>query len=512
MSTIKLAASLPQAVYSAKQLLDYEQQIAASQGIELFQLMSMAGQAVFDHIVKHHVDTKYLLILAGKGNNGGDGFIIAALALKAGYAVDLVLSCSPEQLKGDALQAYQEFKQLPIDNGNTYSITDFLAHDYSYHQNLVIIDSLFGIGFNGALPEGILPLVEQINQQTVPVISVDLPSGLNATTGAIENLAIKATETISFIAFKQGLLTGQAANAIGKLYLADLTIGEAFQQQVTSQYFIQGKANLPVMPVRYACVHKGDIGMVLAVGGGEGMPGAIRLASEASLRMGAGLVAVACHQNNQVMVFNGRPELMLAPTSAQKLTNSHQLTKAKVLLLGPGLGQDTWAQELFSLILQQPKRIVLDADGLNLLAQLPKVEQQAFKRDNWVLTPHPLEAARLLNISVKQVAADRFSAVKTIAQRFGGICLLKGAGTLISDGQQVWINTSGNPGMASGGMGDVLAGMIAACLLQFNSPLEAVRYACFIHGYTADKLVKKSGQLGLLAGDVVCRLFGAYYL
>ena len=226
------------------------------------------------------------------------------------------------------------------------------------------------------------------------------------------------------------------------------------------------------------------------------MPGAIRLASESALRTGASLVAVCCHQNNHAVVFNGRPELMIAPTEALPLENSHFYQKAKVMLCGPGLGKNNWAQALFDQALASQKPCVVDADALHLLAE------NSQRRENWVLTPHPGEAAALLNSSIAEVEQDRFAAVRNISQQYGGVCVLKGAGSLISDGESVWINTSGNSGMASGGMGDVLSGIIAALMMQLSDTKAAARLAVYLHGCAADIIAKRNGKIGMLASDL----------
>ncbi|MCW8831962.1 MAG: NAD(P)H-hydrate dehydratase, partial [Colwellia sp.] len=312
--------------------------------------------------------------------------------------------------------------------------------------------------------------------------------------------------TVTFIVYKQGLLTGQAADFVGHTVLAELSLGDDFQQQVFCQHIYQDQQPLvdgrfPLMKRRRTS-HKGDIGLILTIGGNVGMPGAIRLASEAALRGGAALVAVCCHQENQALVFQGRPELMLAPSEAQALAQSSAMEKAKVFLLGPGLGQQTWSQGLFNLVIKQCKSkkdqplMVLDADALTLLANTRHY------CENWVLTPHPKEAATLLNCSTKAIEEDRFKAVSEIAKKYGGICVLKGAGTLISDGERVVINSTGNAGMASGGMGDVLSGIIAAFILQAEDYFSAVCFAVYIHGAAGDIIADEYGQRGMLASDL----------
>jgi NAD(P)H-hydrate epimerase len=238
----------------------------------------------------------------------------------------------------------------------------------------------------------------------------------------------------------------------------------------------------------------------LTVGGCEKMPGAIRLASESALRCGAGLVAVSSHKNNQMHILNGRPELMLAPETSAVLANSAQLHKAKTYLIGPGLGQSDDAKQLVELICKtsqsQNKTTVIDADALLILS---KTNEQC---NHWVLTPHPKEAAALLHCDVASIEADRFLAVRTIAKQYGGICLLKGAGTLISDGEHVVINNSGNAGMASGGMGDVLSGIISALVMQSDNNFYSTCLAAYIHGAAADIIANNNGQRGLLASDL----------
>jgi len=271
------------------------------------------------------------------------------------------------------------------------------------------------------------------------------------------------------------------------LILADLLLEEAFTQQVTCHHYFQQDYPLydgtSCLTKRLNTSHKGTIGQVLAIGGSIGMPGAIRLASEAALRSGAGLVAVCCHQDNQALVFNGRPELMLAPSIAEELVNASALNKAKVLLLGPGLGQTEWSKSLFESVVgsfindNKKENMVIDADGLTLLAKTN------YFCNRWILT-------------------DRFYAVQAIAKKYGGICVLKGAGSLISDGHTVVINSSGNAGMASGGMGDVLSGIVAALVLQTENYFIATCLAVYIHGAAGDIIEAEQGQRGMLASDL----------
>lgn len=488
--------------YTAKQVLANESLVAKNQQLAMYVLMERAGKAAFEQLVHSWPNAQNILVIAGKGNNGGDGFILARLAHQAKLKVTVLLTGEPKDIKGDALTAYQAM--LDVDVSRVFS--DNLLTHISQFVGDVIIDALFGIGFYGTLNEPMQALVLQINQHKASVLSVDVPSGLCATTGSVsQETAVVSDVTITYIVYKQGLLTGQAANYVGTLVLAEIGLGSAFKDFLTTNVTYQSDSPLlseeAVLQKRLNTSHKGSIGQVLTVGGGKGMPGAIRLASEASLRCGAALVSVSCFQDNQTLVFNGRPELMMAPNTAEELECSAALKNAKVLLLGPGLGQTSWSKSLFDIIINEltnqiSKWLILDADGLTLLSK------KQHYCDRWVLTPHPKEAARLLGCDVATIEADRFNAVKSIAKQYGGICVLKGAGSLISDGTKVVINSTGNAGMASGGMGDVLSGVVAGLILQGKDYFLAVCSAVYIHGAAGDIIAKNNGQRGMLASDL----------
>jgi NAD(P)H-hydrate epimerase len=252
----------------------------------------------------------------------------------------------------------------------------------------------------------------------------------------------------------------------------------------------------PPLPSRSRIAHKGDCGRVLLVGGDEGYSGAIRLAGEAALRSGAGLVTVATRAVHAPFLNHGRPELMVraVETPAQLLP---LLAPADVCVIGPGLGQHPWGRALFEACLAADTPLVVDADGLNVLAQQPQ------QRADWVLTPHPGEAARLLGCDTATIAADRFAAVTALQQRYGGVWVLKGAGSLVADARGIAVSTTGNPGMASGGMGDVLAGMIGGLWGQGLSAAHATALAVYVHGEAADDLAQQLGERGLLASDLL---------
>ena len=490
-----MSTSLTHQAYKVNQLQRYEADAAQAIGINLFQLMQRAGTAVFQNIREFYPSARQILVVAGKGNNGGDGYIVAKLAHQAGMTVTVVVNATRSEIKGDALQALELLEQCSVQIFYATQSPQAIAAVTAFDGDL-LLDCIFGIGFRGQLASELIQLISAINDKNCLRVAVDVPSGLDADLGVVNSVAINADLTITFIAYKQGLLTGQAANYVGELQLETLGVNQTFANLASSSCFRQNFAHLPTLTKRQVASHKGSIGMVLAIGGESTFTGAICLASEAALRAGAALVSVCCHEQSRDVLLARRPELMVIANCAQALKASNALDKVKSIVLGPGLGRNVWSKALFDCAIEFTPSKVVDADALYFLAQQPR------KDNSWVLTPHPGEAAVLLGCSIAEIEADRFSAVKKIAHRYGGICVLKGAGTLISDGETIWINSTGNPGMASGGMGDVLSGIIAALILQTADLFQAARLGVYIHGRAADIIAKKHGEIGILASDL----------
>ena len=485
---IKTKCSLPYSLYPAQQIKQFEGQAAASVDRSLYDLMQCAGEACYQAFNMHFPDAQRVLILTGRGNNGGDGYVFATHAKRAGLSVQLCHMGDPSQLTGDAKLAKQNWL---AEKG---TIEDIEQIDFAIAD--VIVDALLGTGLSGPLRVDYQRLICKINQSDKPVLSVDVPSGLNADNGTISDVAVKAVATITFVGLKQGLFTGRAAEYCGQIYFSGLGITDQFALLAKSDVTRVAYQQLSrLLAPRNRVSHKGSFGRSLLIGGNIGMPGAIRLASEACLRSGSGLVKVLTRSENQDVVMAGRPELMLAQIDVDTLDNTSLSNWATNLVVGPGLGHDEWAKKLFSVAFATDLPLVLDADGLNFLAENPA------RRDRWILTPHPGEAARLLGCSVAQIEQDRLTAVKELQLIFGGVVVLKGAGTLICDGKRTYIANVGNPGMASGGMGDVLSGIIGGLLAQGLDLLQATMLAVCIHGMAGD-LAAEKGERGLLASDL----------
>ncbi|TMO55000.1 NAD(P)H-hydrate dehydratase [Pseudoalteromonas phenolica] len=489
----KYTANLPQYAYLAQQVQAYEAQAAQKMGLSLWQLMQRAGEALFCLFDAEFVDAERILILAGKGNNAGDAYLLAAHLQQTGRQVVVYSVFPPTLLEGNALKAYQHAKLCEV---------EFSAGWPQQQKFDVIVDGIFGTGFKGDLSAPLISIFNQCEKSTAIKVSIDVPSGVNANSSEVAIGAFRADVTLTFIALKQGLLTGKATAHCGRLYLAELGVAEAFSELVQpSATYLNQQTHLANNPVRTIDTYKNQCGHVLLIGGGKGMAGAIRLAAEACLRSGAGLVSVATHPDNVAMVLQGRYELMVH--GVENNTDLLALmNKADVLVLGPGLGQSSWAEALFDTALQFSGEIVVDADGLNLLAKRPK------KLPKCVLTPHEGEARRLLDTHCNMSA--RFEVVKLLHEKYMATAVLKGPGSLIYDGNCTAINRSGTAAMASAGMGDVLSGMIAALIAQGLAPSIAAQLAVYIHGLAA-QIAAKDGAKGLLASDLfvyIRRLLG----
>jgi NAD(P)H-hydrate epimerase len=369
----------------------------------------------------------------------------------------------------------------------------------------VVVDALLGTGLDRELGGAYFDAVAWINKLECPRIAVDIPSGLNADSGCRMGLAVAADLTITFIGLKRGLFTGDGPDCAGQVVFDDLQAPPAIYDSVaTSGELIRENIIAELLSPRRRNTHKGHYGHVLIVGGGRGMSGAPRLAGEAALRSGAGLVSIATHPDHASHLNAGRPELMVhACQSAGHLDNL--LERATVIALGPGLGTGEWASMLFGLCQAAGKPLIVDADGLNLMAALPESGRRSGAGQ--VLTPHPAEAARLLQTDTPSVQADRVHSAQELARRFEATVVLKGSGSVIAgvDGRYA-ICALGNPGMATAGSGDTLTGIIAAFMAQ---GLDAWRAACLgvvVHAAAGDLAAERLGQRSMLAGDITDHL------
>ncbi|OES26233.1 hydroxyethylthiazole kinase family protein [Alteromonas macleodii] len=455
----------------------------------MFTLMQRAGDVVFKQCLELMPNSDVYLVLVGQGNNAGDGYIAAINAKLAGKQVHLCAVEPERTLDGDAGKAQQRW----LDSGG--SINGFDAA--LLEKSDVVIDALLGTGINSYIRNEFADIIDAVNASSTPVVSVDVPSGLDANTGQSLGRCVQADITVTFVGIKPGLVTGAGKQSCGKLVYADLGIGKAFQALAKASATMLNIDHFKGMGPREINSHKGTYGRLLCIGGNRGTAGAIRLASEAALRSGAGMVRVYTHESSVVQVSAGRPELMVTDFNLEDA-----LAWATCVVIGPGLGQDEWAESAFETTMKhcqsQNKPVVIDADALNLLCQ----QSTAYTLSDSILTPHAGEAARLLGVSIDDVESDRFNYARQCSQRYHAVCVLKGAGTLIDNEKKTWVCRHGNPGMATAGSGDVLSGILGALLAQGVETDIAAKYGVVLHAKAGDDIAQLYGQRGMIASDL----------
>ncbi|PRC91655.1 NAD(P)H-hydrate dehydratase [Solimicrobium silvestre] len=486
-------------LYTIKQLRQIEQSALSS--LEPGTLMRAAGKAAAQAALQLlKTPNQAVLILVGPGNNGGDALEAAVHLANAGHQIFVLHSPSKTARSPSGQQAFNQAQACTQIN--------WLASDAPLQDNYaLVIDGLFGIGLTQLAQQKISPALQkqitQCNAMSCPILALDVPSGLDADTGTIiTNIAIQASHTITFIADKAGLHTGDGQDYAGLVEVADLDIAlEYFPVSVSE---LNKPALFPdIAKPRRHNSHKGSNGTVAVIGGAVGMQGAVILAARAALYSGAGRT-VASFVEATPNFDAQQPELMCRP--AQQV----QFNPDTVVVIGPGLGNSIASFDLVSRALLSTSPLIIDADALNLMAQQPALHALCNGRDklSTLLTPHPLEAARLLGCSVEIIQADRISAAKKLARQYSSVVILKGSGSIIAhpDGNMV-INPTGNAGLASGGTGDVLGGVCGALMAQHKNMWQAALAATYLHGTAADSLVALGiGPIGLCASELLVEI------
>ncbi len=490
--TSTLPTALPVSLHTAAGSRELDRLAIEQLGIPGAHLMQRAGRAAFAALLRRWPEVEHVHVCCGTGNNGGDGFVIAALARARGIPVSLWQVGDAAKIGGDALLA----KRMAEREGVTGRL-----FDAGELKQGVIVDALLGTGLGGDVRAPFADAIAAINDAGLPVLAVDIPSGLCSDTGSELGIAVRADLTVTFIALKQGLLTGRGPARCGELLFDDLQLPAKLLAQVVPASHRLDLTDLNrLLPRRDRDAHKGHFGHLLVIGGDHGFGGAVLMAAETAGRLGAGLVSCATRAEHLPAFLARRPEVMAhAVRSGQEL--APLLARATAVVIGPGLGQGSWSEQLLAAALASNLPLVVDADALNLLARLSPP-----RRDDWLLTPHPGEAARLLGSDTATLGRDRFAAARALQQRFGGAVVLKGSGSLVSDGESVSVCPYGNPGMASGGMGDVLSGVLGGLLAQHLTVGDAARLGTCLHGRAADLAAEAAGERGLLATDLILHL------
>ena len=505
-------------VVTAAEMRQIDQDTIEGIGIPGIVLMETAGSAIVRAIEQHYPRCQRIGILVGKGNNGGDGIVIARQLAHAGRDVHLFLVSPPDSFTGEAAINLQIAKNLGLPIAATLTDAEFKSNANIANCEL-LVDAILGTGLRGTVRDPIAPVINTINDLATPILSVDLPSGLDADTGIPLGTCVRADTTITIGLPKRGLLVHPGAELAGKLEVVDIGFPEQVvdAQGIKVNWTTTAQASQWVPP-RPPASHKGTYGRVLVVAGSTGMTGAAALASEAALRTGAGLVTLATPKHLNPILESLLPEVMTLPlpeTDAGSLSVSATSTilefaeKTKsVLAIGPGLSQHPDTVALVHQLVRENReqglgrRLIIDADGLNALSQVPEVISLLDREA--ILTPHPGEMARLTNTPVSILEKDRIRTAQQFASDSGVTLVFKGAPTVTGfPNGDVWINSTGNPGMATGGMGDVLTGIIAGLMAQGISSERAAALGVYIHGLAADRVAETLGMHGLLASDVL---------
>jgi NAD(P)H-hydrate epimerase len=490
-------------LYTGAETRELDRIAITEAGIAGFELMSRAADAAFAALLKEWPGVRSITVCCGKGNNAGDGYLVAGLAKRVGIDVELLQLGDPGELVGDAALA-RDWAQA---QGIRIQREDIALPEPAGE---IIVDALLGTGLSGPPREPFAGAIRRINAARKPVLAIDIPSGVSADTGAAAGPAVTATLTVTFIGRKLGLFTGAGAAASGRVVFADLGVGADITDRISGipgLTFDDALREFP-LPVRTPAAYKHALGHVLVIGGDSAMGGAPLMAGEAALRVGAGMVTVATRGRHRPAILARRPELMVVDADDDDDFDG-ALSRASTLIVGPGLGRTRWGANLLSRAVASSKPMVLDADGLNLLAQSGRKPEAPL-----IVTPHVAEAATLLDTSVADVQMDRPGAARSLAQLVEnpggeGVAVLKGAGSLIAcarPGDQavlLGICLHGNPGMASAGMGDVLSGVVGGLLAQGASPAAAAVVGVTAHSRAADIAAARTGERGLLATDLL---------
>lgn len=483
----------PPSLYTAEQVRELDRRAIEDHAIDGYALMTRAAEAAFRCLRLRRPAARRLAVYCGGGNNGGDGLVIARLARAAGLDVEVALAGDPERLQGAAARAWQDW------DGAAVTLGELHPGDAD-----VVVDAMLGTGLDRPVEGTVARAIETINRAGRPVLAVDVPSGLDADRGAVLGTAVRADLTVTFIGAKRGLFTGAGIEHAGIVLFDDLEVPDAVYEGIGPSVASFGPEMLSSqLPPRAPGAHKGDAGHVLVVGGGPGFAGAARMTGEAALRAGAGLVSVVTRPEHVGALVAGCPSLMVhGVEDADSL--APLLERADVVALGPGLGRTPWSHALLRAVLAAtPGRLVVDADGLNLLAE----EARPLGGDA-LLTPHPGEAARLLNRTVDAIQQDRFSSCEELADRFDAAVLLKGPGTIVAahDSGAIALLPGVRPALAVGGSGDVLTGIAAGLRAQGCAAVEAACCAGVLLTEAARQAERAVGTRSVVPTDLLALL------
>ena len=487
-------------------------------GIPGIVLMENAGRGAASIIETSYpvLNNKKIAIFCGKGNNGGDGFVIARHLFNGGVEVKVYLLTAGDSLQGDAKVNFRILRQMGIDivelvGANSLDLVRNELKDYD-----LAVDAIFGTGLNSEVRGIYREVIEVLNCTNIPKVAVDIPSGLSADTGKVLGTCIRADRTITFAHPKLGLLIHPGLEYVGELYTIDISIPDYLIEEERIQNYIIDRDELKlIISPRVLNSHKGDFGHLLVVAGSTGKTGAAVLTCQGAMRVGVGLVTLGLPEGLNPIMENKLTEVMTEPLLEDTpgflgigaFDNVMRLAEKKnALAIGPGISTKDETVKLVQRIIKEIDiPVVIDADGLNALSENVEILKES--KAPIMLTPHPGEMARLTNTSVSEVQNQRIKVSRGFAQEYNIHLVLKGSRTIIADPNgNIYINPTGNPGMATGGMGDVLTGMLSSFLAQGFNMVNAAKLAVFSHGLAGDAIASERGETGLLATDVIERM------
>lgn len=492
-------------LYTRASILAIEERFIAGEGRIAFDLMKRAGAAVQRAISEKYAHISRVQVLCGSGNNAGDGYVLAALvhadSASTGIGVE-VLRIGRLPKRGET--AYSAFEMaresgVPIIDMEDKEITTLDAD--------LLVDALLGTGVTGTLSAGFGAAIRAINASSAPVLSIDIPSGMNPDTGTTADLLVEADLTVTFIGVKRGMVTGSGKSATGTLILDRLGLSDSDYAGCSGHRQFRWEQVKSRLPKIKTDAHKNRFGHLLIIGGDLGMGGAAIMAAKSALRAGTGLVTLVTRREHVSAALTNCPEAMTLgmETDSNKLAALYQSKIFDALVIGPGLGRDDWGKRMLQEAAKFDLPSLVDGDGLSLLSH-----STSGMRHLSVITPHPGEAARLLDSPLRAVNADRFTAAVRLSTDYDTVTLLKGAGSLIAgascDEEDICVCAQGNPGMATAGSGDVLSGIIGGFLAQGMNPLDATLCGATLHAAAGDLAEAQVGRRSLNATDLIAQI------
>ena len=475
--------------YTANACRRIDQAAIGELGISGIRLMHRAGAKAFETLRECWPSAQSLTIFTGSGNNAGDGFVVAGLAHSCGWSVQLVPITPFDRIRGDAKLALEWMFEQGVRAGAS-----------SECCGDVIVDAILGTGATGAIRPDVQQAINRIRTSGTPVLALDIPSGIEPSTGALlTDQPVIANVTATFVGVKLGLLTGAGPECAGDIRFFDLELPSAAYKGIEAVSLIPASQSERHMPTRTASSHKNRYGHVLVIAGGEGMGGAAALASMAALRTGAGLVSVATHPSNVSAVLAKVPEAMVRGFQSPTRDLVQLMTRATCIVIGPGLGQSSWGEDMLSRSLEAGKPLVVDADALNILAHRNWTVPQ-----DCILTPHPGEAAKLLGTRTIGINKNRPDSAVELSSRHRCTVVLKGAGTLVAkEGRLHGVCAIACSALATAGSGDVLSGVIGAARAQDLPAVTAASLGVWLHGSAGIRAMSSANGRSVIASDII---------